>query len=134
ARRERREREQPKAGDAQWRQLPGGAAGQSRSRVTRLRGYVDTLERTCPSASANASFSSGAPTDTRIADGAPKPASGRTITPCRSNCSNTARPSPTSAYTKLPSDGSAAACAVDVTSNARRTLLVAATTSAGATA
>ena len=50
--------------------------------------------RTRPSASAKAAFSSVVPTVTRIASGAPKAPSGRTITPSRSSASNSARASP----------------------------------------
>src|SRR5262249_14766398 len=82
ARGKRREKEEAEAGDAQRRQLPGWAAGQSRPRVTGSAAHDDTPERTSPSAAAKNSFSSAVPTETLIASGAPKPASGRTITPC----------------------------------------------------
>ena len=47
--------------------------------------------RTRPSASSSTALSSGDPTVTRIALGAPKPSSGRTITPARSSASNSGR-------------------------------------------
>ena len=54
--------------------------------------------RTCARASAKIAVSSGVPTLTRIAPGAPKAASGRTITPSRRSASKSGRASsPTSA-------------------------------------
>ena len=96
ARRERREEEQTEAGDAERRQLPGGAAGQSRLRVTGSSRYDDTPRKDV-SERVGEDLVLLRRAD-RDADrlGAPKPASGRTITPCRSSCSKSARPSPTS--------------------------------------
>ena len=63
---------------------------------------------TRPRASPNNSFSSGVPTVTRIAPGAPNPPVGRTITPSRRSCSNSGRESsPTSAKRKFPTAGPA---------------------------
>src|SRR5205807_1982793 len=67
-----------------------------------------TRSRSRESASAKKTFSSGVPTVTRIALGAPKPASGRTMTPRRSRSSKTSRASPpTSAYRKFATAGPA---------------------------
>ena len=57
-------------------------------------GTEATRSRRRASASAKNAFSSGVPTVTRIALGAPKPASGRTITPSRRSSSKTIRASP----------------------------------------
>ena len=62
---------------------------------------------------------------TRIAVGAPKPASGRTITPSRSSASNSGRASsPTSAKRKLPTAGPAGSrpCARRIRSSSARAL------------
>ena len=75
---ERREEEQPETCA-----LPKTAA---RLRIGAERRHARASTR--PSAPANSSSSSGVPTDTRIAVGAPKPASGRTITPSWSRRSN----------------------------------------------
>ena len=64
------------------------------------------VARTRPSASPKNSFSSGVPTVTRIAPGAPKPPVGRTITPSRSSASNSGlASSPTSAKRKFATAG-----------------------------
>src|SRR6266511_3389847 len=111
---ERREEQQPEA-----------CVAAKELEVAHGSAYFGAAVTTLSRASARNAFSSDVPTVTLIAVSEPNALSGRTITPSRSSASKTMRASP-------PVLASAAACAADVTSKARRTFPISVTTSGGA--
>src|SRR5205823_473268 len=124
ARTERGDGQQAETGIPQRQQLTADSC-QGAANLAPFCPTYETPDRTCPRQTPKKAFSSGVPTVTRIASGAPNPASGRTITPWRRSRSKSAAPSPTSTNRKFPIAGPAGSrpLARSVSSNSARPAL-----------